>query len=275
MRAFGGMSACHDVPGMNRRPTERFSDRVEHYRRCRPGYPPAFYTEVQALCGLAPHHAVADMGAGTGLSAEPFLRAGHRVIGVEPNWPMAAAGARSLRPWPAFAMLNATAERTGLAAGSVDCIAAGQAFHWFDADSAAREWRRIARPDAWIVLFWNSRRTDSTPFLRAYETFLCEHGTDYRDVAERQASPGDMAVVFSGAPTREAALPNRQVFDWEGLKGRALSSSYLPEAGTPRGQRMLGALATLFDAHADASGNVTFEYDTRIYAGPATPRGRT
>ena len=39
---------------------------------------------------------IVDLGVGTGLSAEPFLRSGYSVIGVEPNEAMRLAGDQQL-----------------------------------------------------------------------------------------------------------------------------------------------------------------------------------
>jgi len=50
------------------------------------------------------------------------------------------------------------------------------------------------------------------------------------------------------------------------LKGRLLSSSYVPDATQPGYKEMLSALKELFDAHKD-KGLVTFEYDSFRYYG--------
>jgi len=48
-------------------PTERFSNRVENYRRYRPGYPRAVIDLIRETAGLAPGADVADLGSGTGI----------------------------------------------------------------------------------------------------------------------------------------------------------------------------------------------------------------
>lgn len=72
--------------------TQRFSGRVEAYLAGRPRYPAELVPHLETLGALPRAGVVADIGVGTGLSAECFLTAGHRVIGVEPNAPMRAAG---------------------------------------------------------------------------------------------------------------------------------------------------------------------------------------
>ena len=57
-------------------PTERFSDRAAVYTRGRPTYPDAIVSHLRAAGALPENGVVVDIGVGTGLSAEPFLRAG-------------------------------------------------------------------------------------------------------------------------------------------------------------------------------------------------------
>eukprot|EP01031_Cornospumella_fuschlensis_P008064 gene8064-9952_t len=53
--------------------TQRFSDRVENYVRFRPGYPAEVIPLLQQETGLQPGWAVADVGSGTGISAQMLL----------------------------------------------------------------------------------------------------------------------------------------------------------------------------------------------------------
>src|SRR4051812_26315568 len=103
-------------------PKDRFSDRVVHYARSRPSYPPAFYKFLKSDLGLAPGAVVADVGSGTGISARPLLEDGHIVVGIEPNARMRLAAEQLLSAFPKFASLDAPAESTKLPAQSVDLI---------------------------------------------------------------------------------------------------------------------------------------------------------
>lgn len=245
--------------------TSRFSGRVANYVRYRPGYPPAVLDVLRAETGLAPAHVIADVGSGTGISAKLFLDAGNEVYAVEPNADMRAAAEAMLGTHPRFHSVDGTAEATTLPAASVDYVVAAQAFHWFDPQGVRREWRRILRPDGWIVLLWNARKTDTTPFLRGYEALLQAHGTDYTAVSHENVTAETIATVL-GRDFLRRDVPSEQVFDWEGLKGRLLSSSYAPAEGHPGHAPMLDALERLFHDHA-RDGHVRFEYDTQIYWG--------
>ena len=152
--------------------TSRFSDRVENYIRYRPGYPPQALQVLKAECGLLPTHVVADVASGTGIWTRILLENGNPVFGVEPNADMRKAGERLLADFPKFISVEGKAEATTLADASADFVTSAQAAHWFDRGKARLEFARILRRDGWLVLLWNERVTDTTPFLRDYEALL-------------------------------------------------------------------------------------------------------
>jgi ubiquinone/menaquinone biosynthesis C-methylase UbiE len=246
--------------------TQRFSSRVENYIRYRPSYPHEIIAALQKACGLTSDAIVADVGSGTGMFAELLLRNGNTVYGVEPNQAMRAAGERLLHHYPRFHSVNGTAEATTLPDTSVDFITAGQAFHWFDRDKARHEFARILRPGGWVALVWNERRSGATPFLRAYEQLLRTYGTDYDASRHTNFAAAIIRAFFAPNPMFMQTFENQQRFDYNGLRGRLLSSSYAPEPGDPRHAPMLAELQRIFEQHA-ASGMVVFEYDTVLYYG--------
>lgn len=245
--------------------TSRFSDRVENYIRYRPGYPPEALQVLKDDCGLAPQHEVADVASGTGIWTRMLLENGNRVFGVEPNTEMRQAGDRLLAGFPRFTSVAGTAEATMLADASVGFVTAAQAAHWFDRARARQEFVRILRPGGWLVLLWNERRTDSTLFLRDYEQMLLTYGTDYQDVRHEHTTSA-VNEFFDPAPFQERTFDLRQDFDYAGLEGRLLSSSYAPGPEHPKCAPMLRELRRIFDAHA-VKGRVAFEYKTRMYFG--------
>lgn len=211
---------------------------------------------------------VCDVGSGTGLSADLFLSAGNEVWAVEPNPAMRAAAERRLGGRTGFRSRAGSAEHTGLPGASVDLAVAAQAFHWFDAGAAREELRRVLRPPRWAVLLWNTRHV-RTPFLSAYESLLERHGTDYRAVRHDWKNDGALEAFFPDGYER-AVLPNEQVLDYEGLRGRLASSSYVPPPGDPRHGPMLEELAALFDAH-ERGGTVLMTYDCEVLMGRLPP----
>jgi SAM-dependent methyltransferase len=245
--------------------TRRFSDRVAHYVKYRPGYPPAVLDHLSARAGLMAASAVADVGSGTGFSSVPFLENGNVVFGVEPNADMRQAAERLLAKYPNFRSIDGTAEATTLPDRSVDLVVAGQAFHWFDPPRAAAEFRRILRPRGRVVLMWNTRKVGGSAFLEDYERLLMEFGTDYAAVRHDRVDEGRFNAFFT-APAERATFPNAQSLDYDGLEGRLLSSSYTPGADDPRRGPMLAELRRLFDRY-NVAGRVAIEYDTVVYLG--------
>ena len=249
----------------NARPTERFSNRVENYAKYRPGYPPEILDCLRRNCGFTPSWVVADIGSGTGLLSELFLSAGNRLFGVEPNPDMRRAGEACLRDCRQFVSVAGKAEATNLAAGSVDLIAAGQAFHWFDRHTARPEFERILKPGGWVAIIWNERLT-STPFLRDYEQLLLRYSGEYPRIDHRNVTQRDLEQFFNPGRFQTATFSNQQVFDWDGLRGRALSSSYTPVEGQDGHVAMMREMEEIFKRRAE-NGSVIFEYETKMYYG--------
>jgi ubiquinone/menaquinone biosynthesis C-methylase UbiE len=249
-----------------RDPRQRFTGRVESYARYRPSYPRAVLELLTAECGLTSASVVADVGSGTGILSELFLENGNRVIGIEPNEEMRAAGDRLIGDHPRFTSAAGSAESTTFEDACVDFLIAGQAFHWFDPERARTEFERILKPTGWVALIWNVRRKGATPFLTAYEKLLLTHGTDYAEVGHHEGVTR-MVQEFFGSDTFETrTFDNRQTFDLDGLKGRLSSSSYVPGPGQPGHEAMMREAESTFRAH-ETDGKVTIEYDTKVYYG--------
>lgn len=247
-------------------PTKRFSTRVENYIKYRPSYPLAILALLRDECGLTPDSVIADVGSGTGILTRLFLENGNRVFGIEPNDAMRAAGEALLRGYECFTSVAAQAEATTLPEASVELVVAGQAFHWFDHATARHEFARILKPGGWLGLVWNNRRTTGTPFLEGYEALLDEYSLDYGEVTHKEQGLEQLQRFFHPNPCYLATFENVQRFDFEGLRGRLLSSSYAPEVGHPNHAPMLAALRALFDAH-QVEGTVSFDYDTEVFYG--------
>jgi len=245
---------------------QRFSNRVADYARYRPGYPSGMVQLLREECGLLPEHVVADIGSGTGLLTKLFLDFGNRVFGVEPNSEMRSAGESFLQQYANFQSVNGSAEATTLAAHSVEFIAAGQAFHWFKPAAARVEFQRILKPGSWVVIAWNDRRLDETPFAREYENLLRRFGTDYTSVRDAYPEAQTIRDFLNDGRLGSRDLPNHQIFDWQGLCGRLLSSSYAPKEGHPNFAPMMAELQRMFSANQH-DGRIRMDYLTRVYFG--------
>ena len=245
-------------------PTQRFSNRVENYIRYRPGYPDEVLQILEKETGLTPSSIIADIGSGTGISAKLFLKNGNTVYAVEPNDAMRKAAESLLKNYPNFHSVNGTSSATAIDDHCIDLIVAAQAFHWFTPDEARREFDRILKPDGNVMLMWNRRKENETLFLASYEALLQQYGTDYAQVRHTNINDQVLGTFFESY--KKHVVYNEQLFDFDGLKGRLLSSSYAPAEGHPNYEPMIEQLKIMFEEYQQ-NGQVRFEYDTEIYIG--------
>lgn len=240
-------------------PTKLFSDRADDYARFRPSYPAAAVDWVLHGLQPPPNLDVADIGAGTGISARLLADRGCRVVAVEPNAAMrSAAEAHARVIWR-----DGTAEATSLPNGSVDLAVVAQAFHWFVVETAVREFRRILRPRGRLAIVWNRRDRDDA-FALGYRDALA--AIDAEAPAERMScDPEVVTRIGCFQSHRLRSFANLQPMTEEQLIGRAMSTSSVPRAGE-RLQRLLAMLADLHARHRGPDGLATMVYRTDVHS---------
>lgn len=243
---------------------ERFSNRVENYIKYRPGYPAEVLQLFKDEMNLTPSSVLADIGSGTGISSRLFLENGNTVYGVEPNAAMRNAATELLKDFPNYKPVDGTAEYTTLSESSVNIVIAAQAFHWFEPEKTWIEFKRITSHGGFVALMWNERQLDTTPFLSEYERFLLANAGDYEKVRHENVTDESLKDFFQRSFTKRT-FKNEQIFDFEGLRGRMLSSSYMPSETDERFAGIESQLRELFDKHADDKGKVAILYDTNVF----------
>lgn len=248
--------------------TDRFSNRVENYVRYRPHYPTEIIPFLKEQIGLNSQWIIADIGSGTGISSEIFLQNGNTVYAVEPNKEMREAAETIFKSNKKFISINGAAEATSLHNSSIDLIIAGQAFHWFDKAMSKKEFQRIARPNASLILMWNDRKLESD-FQQSYEEMLKEFALDYEEVIHLNVDEETMRTFFSPNLYVLKSFYNSQYFDFESLKGRLLSCSYAPLEHDTNYQPMMRRLEQIFETY-NIDSKVAFEYSCNLYYGKIT-----
>lgn len=242
---------------------ERFSNRVENYVKYRPTYPAEVLELFKEEVGLTTDSVVADIGSGTGISANLFLENGSTVYGVEPNAKMRKAAEEFLQGYDNFESIDGTAENTTLPDDSVNILVAAQAFHWFDPEPTRAEFKRILKPGGYVALIWNERQLETTPFLIEYERLLLRFASDYTKVRHDNINDASLKSFFNKDFER-ATFSNAQVLDFEGIKGRVSSSSYMPSESDASYAVMAEELKTLFAKHAQ-NDRISVLYDTNVF----------
>ena len=245
--------------------TRRFSDRVADYVKYRPSYPVEIIEHLRQNFHLDNSDIIVDVGSGTGISAEIFLKEGFTVIAVEPNKEMREEGERTLRGYSGYSSVAGTAEATTLPDHTADFIIAAQAFHWFDKRTSRDSFKKLLRKDGIVVLIWNERLTNS-PFEKEYDQLIIKHAIDYTRVNHRNIERKDIDAFYAPEKCQLHTFGNFQSFDYNGLKGRLLSSSYMPLNSESGFNEMLQDLSDLFDKYKE-NNMVTIHYSTLVYAG--------
>jgi SAM-dependent methyltransferase len=218
-----------------------FGRAAEEYERGRPGYPAAATAWLGQQLGLCTGRTALDVGAGTGKLTRALLPTGAKVIAVEPLDQMRAVLEREA---PEAQALPGRAEAIPLADASVDAIAVGQAFHWFDGPGALAEFHRVLRADGRLGLIWN-RRDSTQPLHRAIDEIIDRYRLDV------PAYNSDVwSKVFAHNPLfaelDRAQFTFDQELDGQGLVDRITSISYvsaLEDGPRRRVEEQLRALA--------------------------------
>jgi SAM-dependent methyltransferase len=122
-----------------------FGNVAETYDRVRPPYSRVLLDRAETLLELDARARVLDLGAGTGRVTRELARRFEHVVAVEPDERMRALNSEALA---------GSAEAIPLEDTSVDAVFVGEAFHWFDPDTAIPEIARVLRPHGGLAILW-------------------------------------------------------------------------------------------------------------------------
>lgn len=188
------------------------------YDRGRPGYPAEAVAFALAPLRGRPDLRALDLAAGTGKLTAVLCAAGVNTVAVEP----APGMLKVLKHRVSRAqVLAGRAEDLPLPDASVDLVAVGQAFHWFDLDRALPELARVLRPGGRLALFYNSR-DDSVAWVHALADLVGDHA----DHAGAHRSD-DSTLMAPFEPDELGTFSYQQELDADGLAELVGSRSYV------------------------------------------------
>jgi SAM-dependent methyltransferase len=242
-----------------------FDALVDAYDAARPTYPDGLYDALDALAGPLAGARVADVGAGTGISARGLVARGADVTAFDVGAGVLGrlVGRGAAGPGRLRGAAVADGHALPLRDGSVDLVTYAQAFHWTDPPRAAPEARRVLRDRGALAVWWNDSDARAEPWWQAQQEMLevanRSYGRDYRvhDVTD------DLRVAFARVET--AAVPWVRRLDVETYLTYLASKSYVAALGD-RLPEFLDAQRALLRA-AFPDGTVAEPFVTRLWVG--------
>lgn len=219
------------------RPPVDFGKAAADYGKWRQGFPPAFFARLDGFGLGRDGQRVLDLGTGTGLLARAFARRGCSVTGLDLS-PELLAEARKTGAAEGLAIdyIQAPAEATGLPDAAFDLVSAGTCWHWFDAQAAAAEARRVLRPAGRLLicsLEWHCRPgnvIDAT--LRTIHKYGTSKPSAFPNVFEFPKATGPLAEAGFG-DWESFAFTTALTYSREAWRGRIRASAGVGPAMTP------------------------------------------
>jgi SAM-dependent methyltransferase len=245
-------------------PLNRFSDRVSDYVKFRPNYPGAVIDQIFEELEINSQFIATDIGAGTGISSRLLGARNIKVIAIEPNKAMREAA----DPHPLVEYRDGSAENTQLPNNSIDLITCFQAFHWFNPEPTLQEFHRILKPKGILALVWNNRDKEdifTNEYSKIVKAVSQNHPAESR---MNQLEPLINTPYFKNL--REYTFENIQELDFDGLMGRAMSSSYIPREGEGF-EQIVSNLQELYQQFKNDRGFVYMVYSTSLHIVEAIP----
>ena len=245
-------------PGQPLERARSFGPAAGLYDRVRPSYPVVAIRWALAPLGSGRHH-VGDVGAGTGILTRVLSSMGHEVVAIEPDPRMRQQLSATT---PGVEVVDGRAESIPLPDGRLDAAVAGQAYHWFDGESAHRELARVIRPGGVFTAVWNER-DKTVPWLVEYSRIVDPDREPGRTSGRRDVeSYGDGFEPVQRAEFRHAVACTPDL-----LVSLVQTRSYFLTASPQRQAELTAAVRRLAQEHPDLAGSAQFPlpYVTEVF----------
>ena len=242
----------------------RFLGRAQDYAVARPGYPAPLLQLLREKHGIEAGSRVADVGSGTGLLSRLLLRSGATVYGVEPNKEMRAAAEADLGEAVGFVSLDGSAEDLPFDDATLDMIACGQSFHWFDPDKAREEFSRTLHGLGIVLLAWNSLDEAAGGVSEAVQSILRE--AEDGKVHDLIKGERELRTWYGSSDYHCQILKHTHTLLEEQIIPYARSRSYWPDPESDLGRRMEAKLLKAVSPYLN-NGQITLKVSCEVHLG--------
>jgi SAM-dependent methyltransferase len=179
-------------------------------------------TFIKQKFGISEGTRFLDLGAGTGKFTQYFVESGAEITAVEPVPGMLKS---LLEQYPSIQGVEGTAENIPVGDNSIDVVASAQAYHWFDADKAAKEALSLLKPNDFLVMVWNNR-DESYPWVRTLTEIMDPYSGDTpRSRNGNWRKPFDSGELFTKLKSKE--FVHSHIGDSKMVLNRVLSTSFI------------------------------------------------
>lgn len=225
-----------------------YQGKSSFYKEGRLGYSEGLLELISQL--IPPSSSIADIGSGTGIFSAALLEQGYKVYCVEPSASLQQQAEALLSQCDRFIPVLASAESTSLAEQSVEAITVASAYHWFEQEQFLRECQRIIKPNGYIFLIYNIRKSDD--LLSLEQKQICQrYCPDFSSFHHGADKTRENCSAFFQEGWQEALFPHDLTYSKEQFLSRCLSSSYSPPQSHPDYPAYRQALEKLIEKHAE------------------------
>ncbi len=242
------------------------SGKSVYYDAYRPAYPQETLAWLNGKLELK-EKVIADIGCGTGIFTRQLSPFAQTVHAVEPNGDMFQTCVEQTRSFTNIQTVQADAEHTGLAAGSIDVITVATAFHWFHTDAFRTECLRILKPGGSVVILVNSPGSNNAVDVKLMRGLCAEVGLEFPDPLYLPLINLQPVYAFFQASRFTCHRANNDMgLTRQEFIGRYLSMHYAPREHEPLFEPFLCGLNRIFDEYADGE-KIRIENKTVSFCG--------
>ena len=237
---------------------EKFTGKADVYDKFRPSYPDKLIDWLYEKTGAK---SVADIGAGTGIFTQCLSSKPWKITAVEPNPDMLEILFQNIGKGSALEIVNASAENTGIPAGTIDLVTAAQAFHWFDKEKFKAECQRIFSEKGRLAVAWNNHAPSD---IMSERNRIFDKYCGMSNSVAGGVTQVDLKVYFSRMEVLH--LENNMNMNEEQFIGYSLSHSYSIKADNANYEKFVDELKNVF-MKFNHNGIVEIPQETECYFG--------